>query len=54
MTDEDKDYFTPDIDKPKDLSDDINFKGVLDEYADQEDGSIGVKLEHDVIVKRVA
>ena len=24
MTDKDKDYFTPDIDKPKDLSDDIN------------------------------
>ena len=51
MTD---DWHTPEIDKPKDLSDDINFKGVLNEYADQKDGSIGVKLEHDVIVQRVA
>ena len=52
MTDE---YYIPDVKKPKDLSNDVgNYTGALKEFIDSDDGSIKVKLEHDVIVERVA
>ena len=49
------DYYIPDIKKPKDISDDVDkYNGCLKEFIDSDDGSIKVKLEHDVIVERVA
>ena len=52
MTDE---YYIPDVKKPKDISNDVGkYTGALKEFIDSEDGSIKVKLEHDVIVERVA
>lgn len=50
-----KDYYIPDVKKPKDLSNDVGkYDGALKDFIDSDDGSIKVKLEHDVIVERVA
>jgi len=55
MTDKEKDYYIPDVKKPKDISNEVGkYTGALAEFIDSDDGSIKVKLEHDVIVERVA
>ena len=46
-------YYKPKIDKPKQL-DTEKYEGVLSKFIDTANGSIKVKLEHEVIVERIS